>query len=227
MNYAGVIFYNDGPELLELSLLALKRNGFFIIAIDGAFTEFPLAKDEKVYSTDGCLDVARKYANQVIEVPAQGWYDQATKRTRYIRETPTGSYIWAIDSDEPMRPFDSIIPMTQDVYRIMENRFYEDGHIEFFSTVRVYKVYEDLAYKYRHCNIYRMKGHVEGQIFTGLVTQAKSDVNATRPILTDLAGQQIIIDHYRNRRSKGRQEQKELFRKIRKENEYKARMEGL
>jgi hypothetical protein len=222
--FAGIIFFNDTPELLEKCMIALKANGFKIVAIDGAFQEFPLAKGEKYYSTDGCLDVAWKYADINIESPIGGWFNQATKRTQYFKAVPLYSYVFSIDADEIMQPFSWDFELTEDVYRIKQKRFHEDGTTLMLGTVRGYKVYPDLEYLYRHCTIYRTSQHKEGDLESGLVTRAKGSINPTRPMVKDKAGNFLIIHNRQDLRSERRRAQKKEYKEKRKEWDYRKKL---
>lgn len=68
------------------------------MAVDGAFADF---QHDKPYSTDGCLDIARKYADILIETD-RAWNTQILKRNRYMTlENPNDFYL-IIDSDEKL-----------------------------------------------------------------------------------------------------------------------------
>lgn len=219
--WAGVIFWNDGPELLKKSLLALKGNGFKIIAIDGIFREIlTIDLNLPVASNDGCLELARSMADVFVPAPEGGWIDQPTKRNVYMELVPNGEYAWAIDADEIMRPFQLAAPMDQDVYRINEHRVYEDGVENVFSTIRTYKMYPDLRYKYQHCRIYRLDQHKPELVDSGLITKARGGKNRTYPMLMDVTGTPVIIDHYRKWRPKERFELKKKYYEIREEKKY-------
>jgi len=219
--WAGVIFWNDGPELLGKSLKALKGNGFKIIAIDGIFQEM-LKVDPAlpIASVDGCMELARNLADVFVPSPAEGWIDQPTKRNVYMKAVKPGEYVWAIDADEIMRPFQLGTPLEKDVYRINEHRLYEDGVENVFSTIRTYKIYPDLRYKYQHCRIYRLDQHKPELVDSGLITKAKGGKNQTYPMIMDAIGTPVIIDHYRKWRPKERFELKKKYYEIRGEKKY-------
>ena len=218
---AGMIFYDDGPELLRKAILALKANNIPVIAIDGAFTEL-LACDpkRKAHSTDGCIDVARECADKYVPSPTGGWLHQWQKRNVYVNEVETGDFFVVIDADEIINLFQSPLVLAEDIYRIMERRTYLDGHSDYFSTTRVYKKYSDLAYQYRHCSIYRLDQHDPADYHSGCITTAKGAMNQTRPILLDAAGKDIFIEHDYRWRPDSRHALKEAFYKKREENQY-------
>lgn len=93
---ACVIFYNDGP-LLEDSLKSLVGKVDQIIAVDGAFSDFP---HEKPYSTDGSLEIAEKYATVIKTKKA--WKTQVDKRNAYLKHVPDGECFIVIDADEEL-----------------------------------------------------------------------------------------------------------------------------
>lgn len=222
--FAGQIYFNDTPELLEKSMSALKANGFKIIAVDGAFKEFPLLPGEKYYSTDGSRAIAKKYATIHIDPPDGGWFNQAEKRTRYFKAAPIGSYCFTIDADEIAQLFKWEMELTEDVYRIKQKRFHEDGTTVMLGTVRGYKIYKDLEYRYRHCTIYRMEQHIENDLESGLVTRAKGAINPTRTMIKDRAGNFFTIHNRRDLRSEKRRAQKKYYKENRNEWEYRRKL---
>jgi hypothetical protein len=86
--YAGIIFYNDGVEMLSRCFRSCKQAGLKVIAIDGKFSAF---KDDNPYfhSTDGCMEYAKDNADIFIPSPTKGWQDkwggQPIKRTQYFK----------------------------------------------------------------------------------------------------------------------------------------------
>jgi hypothetical protein len=217
MFWAGVVFYNDGPAWLERTLLSAKASGVKTIAIDGAYKEFLVCDTTgtlKYYSTDGCLDVAKKLADICIESPAGGWPEQSDKRTRYFKAAPPGSFLFVLDADEVLRPcrLDAAL-LADDVYRVMLCP-------EQFSSVRLYRIYEDLEYLYQHCRIYHTRQHTAGQLETGMVAAAHTPLNGTRKILVDADGKQVWYDHYKEERPTWRKELKQKFYLNRRELKY-------
>lgn len=93
--YACVIFYNDAP-LLERCLRSLDGKFEKIIAVDGAFKEFP---HHEPFSTDGSIEVARNYGCKLIKTD-EAWETQVDKRNRYIQEVPDWESFLVIDADE-------------------------------------------------------------------------------------------------------------------------------
>ena len=101
MIQACIIFFQDGPRLLERCFKSLVGKVDKIVAIDGAFADF---KHDKPWSTDGCLDIARRYADTLIECK-EAWPSQIAKRNSYLTlKNPNDLYL-IIDSDEYLKGF--------------------------------------------------------------------------------------------------------------------------
>lgn len=218
--YGGVIFFEDGPELLQRSIRAMKACGLKVVAVDGAYKEFlKLEKRDNFESTDGCIDVAKAEADVYIPCKPGGWDDQAEKRQKYVEATPDGCYFWVIDADEFIRPFTGLkIPLTHDSYRIMEHRHTTETIMTSMSTVRVYKKYPDLGYLYQHCRVYRKNDHNrELGIDTGLVTKAVSMFNFEKPLILDDHNNMIIIEHRMYLRPQERNRLKQNYYRTREE----------
>lgn len=220
-HYGCCIFWQDGPALLQESLRAMKANGLKVIAIDGCYKEFmKFGQIDKPYSTDGCIDVAKAEADVFLECPADGWDDQPTKRNAYVQLIPVGNYMWVIDADEMVRKCRIDFGLKEDVYRILESRMLSEGHRVQMTTVRIYKKYSDLGYKYQHSRIYRLDNHKEGDLASGLVVRAVEPHNMTYPILKDMDNQFVTIDHYNYKRTDERRRQKQNFYRMRKESTF-------
>lgn len=219
--YAGLIFYNDTPDLLQKSLVALKDSGLQVIAIDGAYREF-MDQDRtgqaKWYSTDGCIDVARAQASLYIPAPPWGWTDQAHKRSEYMQLIPDGDFVLIMDGDEILHKCE-IDPgkFTDDVYAL--NMYRADGEFA-YKSIRIYRIYPDLKYQYQHCRIYRMRMHDPKYIQSGCVTKAQGGLNALRKVAMDAKGEPIAFTHHPEWRPQDRQDQKARYKQQRKEREY-------
>jgi hypothetical protein len=215
------IFYNDGPQLLEKSLKAMKAAGLSIIAVDGAYQEFMAVEGSTIpYSSDGCQEVAKRYAEVYIPCPAGGWVDEVTKRNAYVEKVPVGDYFWWIDADEVLRPFRGPVKLTADVYMLDIWHRGNMGRMKVSQTIRVYKKYPDLAHKYQHCRLYRLDDHVEGNLDSGLVTSAHAEINMTRPPVMDLNGARVAFDHLFHERLRKRIFDKNRFYATMKEAKY-------
>jgi len=221
MNYAGVLFYNDGPELLQRCIRALKACKIKVIAVDGPWLEFVTAARQcgvelTPHSTDGCLDVARAEADLVIEAPITV---ELEKRNTYIREVPVGDYVWYVDADEIIRPF--VLPEgepSQDVY-ILDN-YWRERRAKNVQTIRVYKKYPDLGHRYQHARLYRLDQHDPMDLNSGLIFCGRDPGNARFPVLKDVNGANVAMDHYLLERPKQRMDIKNVYLKIRAENKY-------
>ena len=221
-HYGCCIFFEDGPALLEESLKAMKAIGWKVIAIDGAYQEFmKYGQIEKPYSTDGCIDVARSLADLYVPCPTEGWFDQPTKRNEYVKNVPVGDYFHAIDADEVIEKCTFDFGVEEDIYRMIENRWLHDVRPRMMDTIRTYKKYPDIGYKYQHSRTYRLDQHKEGDLESGLLVQAANlSNNMQRPLLKDLYGKDVMIQHYNFKRSLDRKRQKQNFYRMRKEGSY-------
>jgi len=213
-HWAAVIFYNDTPELLDLCLGSMKRNGFKIICVDGAYVDF--VKTNRINgmsvdtyaSTEENQNVAKKHADVFIPCPENGWETQIDKRNAALAAVPDGDFYWSLDADEEVIDNAGIQPITMaDVYRIME---YEDakGTTRKFSAIRTYRKAHHLKYIYQHCRIYDSSLHVPGNLDSGLIVKAHWDKNALHPFIYDNKGAIISIRHHRFLRPQERIKQK-------------------
>jgi hypothetical protein len=144
MIQGSVIIYNDTPALVEACLKSLLPICDTIIAIDGAFKEFP---HDKPYSTDGSLDVARHYADMTIEA-LEPWKDQATKRNAYLTLRNPRDYYFILDTDETadgMKPAD----LSEDVYGV---KFNEEQDGRFYPAIfnRLIRHQPGIQYQGKH-----------------------------------------------------------------------------
>ena len=221
--WACVIFYNDTPELLEKCLSAIKKNNLKLITIDGAFKEF-LVNDQsgllKPFSTDGTIEIAKKYSDIFVEAPPEGWENQAQKRNKYVELVPTDSYFIIIDADEILTPFISYADLSQDIYRIVEHRYTAENVFTSMSTIRVYKKYNHLRYMHQHCRIYDMRFIKEFDIEAGLLVSAKNPENQKKQFLVDCYGERVEIHHLKYSRSPERLGLKEAYYLKREEAEH-------
>jgi hypothetical protein len=215
MIYVATIFYNDGPELLERAFKSFKACGAQIIAIDGAYEEFP-KYNGKVYSTDGCIDVAKKYATINVAAKFGGWQDQAEKRTQLFRVLSPGESVIVVDADEIMKPCTLPNEAPMDIGLIGVNT--QGGSMAKYLSVRVFKVYEDLVYLYQHCRVYRLNEHFpEQSIESGVKVSSHLPENLMRPKLLDTEGKVVEVDHFINFRPDERKQKKEQYYRMRKE----------
>jgi hypothetical protein len=216
---ACVIFWNDGPELLERCMSALRDNDLPIIAIDGAFREvMSIARIGESESTDGCLDVAAKYADSLVLAPKNGWADEVEKRNRCLDHLQVGTYFTISDADEVLRPIILDAPLSGPAYRMIEVCHMPDGKLKEHPYVRIWRREQDLVYKYQHCRLYRASQMDPLDINKGLVSRSSSSINLKFPVLENADKSECKFDHYPHARSVERIAIKEQFYKLRNEN---------
>jgi hypothetical protein len=213
--WAGVIYYNDGPEMLEICLKAVLACNIKIVAVDGAFKEFP---HENHRSTDGCREIAKSLSTVHIEaLPDRPWNDQAEKRNQYFQAIPINDYCFVLDADEVLRPFDATkIHFNKNIYRVMMHS--DSAKKKEFSTIRVYRIYEDLRYLYQHCRLYRTTLHdPQRDMESGCVVSAHGPNNMIHPLLIDERGDRVFFDHFNHLRPEDRIKMKDEYYNKRQE----------
>jgi hypothetical protein len=122
--------------------------------------------------------------------------------------------MFVIDCDEMLEPCrldDSCL--AEDIYNV---RIYDSDGTPKGRTTRVYKVYPDLRYAYRHCYLYRMDQHDPSDPKSGVVTVDMH--NRPRPMLKDLDGKEVTIIHHRDKKPPERIAQGDEYKRIRAEN---------
>ena len=219
--WACVIVYND-KDLLEQSLISLKKAEFKIMVIDGKFAKYP---GENLVSTDGSIEIAKKYADMYIPADASFLSTQMTKRSKYTELVPDGEYFFVIDSDEEYRgkPIDANT-LTEDVYSICLE---EADRKQSTTSIRIWKKYPDLKYMIRHCYLFRSdNADIEAQeklaehfkrtggfdnemakrALKGCVTTQK-----VYNVVKDESGKYPIIMHYQDRRPQRTQENDNIY----------------
>jgi hypothetical protein len=202
MVQACVIFYNDGVELFEQCLKYIKGKVDKIVAIDGAFKEFP---HSKVQSTDGCLGLARKYADEVITTK-KPWADQIEKRNAYLTLKDSKDFYFIIDADEKL---DGELPDTstleEDAYAFNIHPF-SSGSMQTGLAIRLIRNFPDIEYRGRHSFLWH-----KGKIFNHVSFKESFPVIDTAEIY-----------HYPDLRPKKRQEQDGEYIRSRQEEFFKV-----
>lgn len=94
---ACLIYYNE-IQNIERCLKSIHNKFDWIIAIDGAYKEFP---HDNFLSTDGSTEMAKRYCSRVI-IPEREWKDEIEKRNEYLRQLCYGDFVVIIDADEEM-----------------------------------------------------------------------------------------------------------------------------
>jgi hypothetical protein len=145
-----VIFYNDTPALVERSLRSLRQYCDHVIAIDGAFKDFP---HDNPASTDGSLEVANKYA-EVIGAKA-AWSSQMEKRNQYFIGGE-GDYYLILDTDEYITgTLPKAHELTEPAYKIPINT---NGLI--CGTLRLIRHVDGMEYRESHAWIWDKQGRI-------------------------------------------------------------------
>lgn len=142
MIQASVIFYNDTPELLEACLSSLHGKVDTIITIDGPFKDFT---HKSILSTDGCLEIAKKYSNKVITAK-KAWESQIEKRNAYLTLKNENDIYFIIDADEVYEG-ESLKQLIKSDYAI--NVFTPSSNLD-NKQIRIFKHRQDICYAQRH-----------------------------------------------------------------------------
>jgi hypothetical protein len=150
---ANVIFFQDGPELLKRCLTSIRPHVDSILAIDGAFANF---EHEKPFSTDGCLEVAKELADEVIEV-TEPWCNEIAKRNAYLTLTDPKDYYFLIDADEYVT--EPLPKLTEDFYGCHILNPSDPTLNSFTYYCRLFRHQEGLRYKRKHSWLY-LKGRL-------------------------------------------------------------------
>lgn len=141
------IFYDDGPELLETCLKSLKKVTDKILAIDGAYREFP---HKDFLSQKETLKVAQAYADKVI-VPEKEWYDEPAKRNAYLTLKNPKDYYLMLDADEEIFG-EKPKALKEAVYRIKLETLRAGVMLPSLYN-RLFKHHPGMAYKLTHNNL--------------------------------------------------------------------------
>ena len=137
-----IIGFNEA-RLLPMCLGHLPKDSR-VIYIDGAYAEYP---HEVPWSTDGTLDIARRWGCEVVEV-TKAWPDQMTKRTQALIP---GEVIFNLDADELLHTDLPELPDDADVgWVTILSPIYEGPCL----MPRVFRVQEGWHFAGRHHWIY-------------------------------------------------------------------------
>ena len=139
MLYICFNIYNEA-EYLEEALKAVKGKGKIVI-VDGAYKKFP---HQIPYSTDGSLEIAKKYTDIIIETK-EPWQSEIFKRNQYLIGKEGDTYL-VIDGHEIWKG-DLTAPFGN--YRIKWKL--KDGWHEAF---RMFKHAEGIHYQRAHYEIW-------------------------------------------------------------------------
>lgn len=183
-----MIFYDDGPELLERALTSLKKVTDRVLAVDGAYREFPhkdfLSKKEN-------RKIAKALADEVI-TPDKEWYDEPTKRNAYLTLKSEKDYYLMLDADEEIigrKPERCVHPC----YRVSLSTFRSEQWLPAYYN-RLFRHHEGMRYHLTHNNLVTPAG----------IALALPDSHI--PICED-----VTIKHYPGERSNERQAEDAVF----------------
>lgn len=141
-------FYQD-VKLLEQMFKSIEKTGLDCIAIDGRWSEMP---GESIASTDGSIEIAKKYATKYIPADESFLKDQISKRNRYIEEIEDGDYFLVLDSDETLvGGVPDVSKLTETVYSIALT---EMNRPEETTSIRIHQKRPGLMYALRHCYLF-------------------------------------------------------------------------
>lgn len=212
--WAGIIFYNDGVNLLRDTFESCRKSGCHIIAVDGAYKEFPRKPNEKPWSTDGCQEYARENADVFIGA-RECWDSEFHKRTQYIKPIPEGEYCLYIDSDEKLGGgIMDLKQFTKDRYSMAFHEESEDGKIKKGNKhFRIFKVYKDMEYRNFHFWLYRTSKIKNKNDFNSGF--CRRDFFPT--YAEDVNGNIMTIEHYPLRRGLPRLDQDGEYKRTKSE----------
>jgi glycosyltransferase involved in cell wall biosynthesis len=143
---AAVSFWQEAWAI-ERCLASIRRgcpNGVRIVAVDGAYAQFPHATPE---STDGSLVIAERLADEVIRCPGgQAWPSEITKRNAYLSAGREGDTVLMVDADEELYGFvPSEIPAPE-----MDVRLERDDGVPPGRYLRLFRWRPGLRYEGTH-----------------------------------------------------------------------------
>lgn len=140
--FACINVYDD-VEWLVGCLHSLRGKVEGIIVVDGAYVGFP---HDKPYSTDGTVEVAKEFADVVVETE-RAWPNEIIKRNHYLGYVPDGKWWLRIDADEEFAGEFSE-PLTEDCYMLALQR--TDGSADPYPIHALFRKYADSRYHGTH-----------------------------------------------------------------------------
>ena len=189
-----IIAFNEA-KMLPMCLGHLPH-GTRVQVIDGAYVDYPYVK---AYSTDGTLDIARRWGAEVVEV-TEPWRDQIAKRTAQL--TP-GEVVFILDADELLHSDLPELPEEADVgWVTMASPVYDRP----FLSPRVFRVREGWHYAGRHHWIF----DAEGDLVTSHTYAGKKYRHAILP---------VTVTNERDTREPVRDEDKAVYLGARRDQE--------
>ena len=192
-----VIFYDDGPALTEACFKSLRKICDKVVAVDGAFAEFP---HTDFNSPTKLVSLVRKYADKIIR-PDRPWKDQVEKRNASISTALSGDYVFILDTDETVSgAFPTASELTEEAYKVKLITDH-DGMKLPMQTCRLFRISEGTCYDKKHNMLINRKGKI--------ISEATDEV----PLLSG-----IEISHTPNLRGKDRLEKDGVYLRERSEN---------
>jgi len=171
-----VISAFNEARMLPMCLGHLPRDAR-VWLFDGAYEDFP---HDKPYSTDGTLDVARRWGAKVIAAK-RPWRDQMEKRTKTL---VPGEVIFILDADELLHTEMPVLPDDADVGWItISSPVYSEPCLE----PRVFRVGKGWHYAGRHHWIYDGANRLVASHHYPAVAKSSSYRHAILPVLIENA----------------------------------------
>ncbi|MFH1230009.1 MAG: glycosyltransferase [Planctomycetota bacterium] len=93
----GVLSVYNEAQFFGRCIRSIREKVDRVIVVDGAYVSFPY---DKPWSTDGTIELARKYADKIITTE-NAWESQIVKRNRYLLGKE-GDWYLMIDGDEEL-----------------------------------------------------------------------------------------------------------------------------
>lgn len=167
-----------------------------VIVVDGAYKDFPC---QRPYSTDGTIEIARRWGAEVVEVRT-AWPDQVAKRTLTLGLAPL---VFVLDADELLYTDMPLLPEGYDVGWVwVRSPIYPAPYLE----PRVFRVRPGWHYDKRHHWIY----DADGALICSHTTAGASYRHCQLP---------VVIGNMRNWRTEQRNHAKHAYGKRRNRQE--------
>lgn len=137
---------------IEKAISSIHEVADEIWVFDGAYKQYP---HNEPYSTDGTLDIARKFPKVKVFECVEDWENQIEKRTAMFKEGQPGDYFFKLDGDEYVANPEIIREhLNGDVGWVWTLANLYDKPI---MTARIFKWQEGLHYAGRHHWLYNGK----------------------------------------------------------------------
>lgn len=182
--------YNDN-QFIERALSSLSKVTDKIVVVDGRYSEFPCEGD---ISTDGTLELARKYAEVIISEPCS----EPEKRSKYFIGKE-GDIYFQLDADEEIE-----LGTKSTIFKKMKN-----------CDIGIVKIYSGkTGVSFRRARLFK---HINGMRYAGLHYRLVDGEGKTYAVL-DRAGEgykdchlDIVIRHNNYFRPSDRKKAKSIY----------------